>query len=201
MIPVAALYVDPRGVYAGIPGVEPWGLPDRDAREYTGPHPVVVHPPCGPWGRYAKPHPASRARGPLLGDDGDCFAHALAAVRRFGGVLEHPRDTKAWARFGLTRPSPVGWLCLGFQRAAIGDTGTWVCEVDQGHYGHKARKATWLLFVGPRPPDLVWGPSSPPPIGSGARRGNLESLSKKQRAATPRPFADLLISLARPSLE
>lgn len=203
MITVAALYVDPRGVYAGIPGVEPWGLPDRDAREYPTEeraddpalaHPVVAHPPCASWGRYAKPHPASRARGPLLGDDGGCFASALASVKCFGGVLEHPRDSKAWARFGLLTPTPGGgWT----QRPGEG----WVCEVDQGHYGHAARKPTWLYYVGPRPPDLVWGPSSPLPIGSGARRGNLESLSKKQRAATPRPFADLLISLARLSLE
>lgn len=192
MITVAALFVDPRGVYSGIPGVEPWGLPDRDARGYAGPHPVVAHPPCASWGRYAKPTPESTARGPLLGDDGGCFASALRLVRLYGGVLEHPRDSKAWARFGLLKPTPgAGWA------RSPDDPWVWTCEVDQGHYGHAARKPTWLYYLGPRPPDLVWGPSDPPAIGSGARRGNLESLSKKQRAATPRPFADLLVSLAR----
>jgi hypothetical protein len=194
VLTVAALYVDPCGVYSRIPGVDPWGLPDRDARGYEGPHPVVAHPPCASWGRYAKPHPGSKARGPLLGDDGDCFINALVAVRCFGGVLEHPKDSKAWARFGLATPTPGG----GWSGSELDG---WVCEIDQGHYGHAARKPTWLYFIGPTPPDLVWGPSSPPAIGSGARRGNLESLSKKQRAATPRPFADLLVSLARRSQE
>lgn len=191
---VAALYVQPHGVYSALPGVTPYALPDRDARDYAGPHPVVAHPPCASWGRYAKPTPESKARGPLLGDDGGCFGHALTAVMCFGGVLEHPRDSKAWARFGLLTPTPGGgWT----QRPGEG----WVCEVDQGHYGHAARKPTWLYYVGPTPPALTWGASSPPAIGTGARRGNLESLSKLKRAATPRPFADLLVSLARLSLE
>ena len=43
---VAALYVQTRGVYYGVDGVDAWGLPDRDAREYAGPWPVVAHPPC-----------------------------------------------------------------------------------------------------------------------------------------------------------
>ncbi len=41
---VAALYVDPKGVYANLPGVEVWDE-EPDARLYDGPHPVVVHPP------------------------------------------------------------------------------------------------------------------------------------------------------------
>ena len=45
---VAALYVQPGGVYYGLPDVEPWGLPERDAREYAGPWPVVA--PCPPGG-------------------------------------------------------------------------------------------------------------------------------------------------------
>lgn len=193
---VAALYVDPRGVYSDIPGVEPWGLPDRDARLYSGPHPVVAHPPCAAWGRYAKPTPESTARGPLLGGDGGCFGLALSDLWTWGGVLEHPRDSKAWARFRLPVPEAGGWT------PDPRWPGRWSCLVEQGHYGHAARKPTWLYYVGFRkPPPLVWGPSDPPAIGSGARRGNLESLSKKQRAATPRPFADLLVSLARYSRE
>lgn len=192
---VAALYVDPRGVYSDIPGVEPWGLPDRDARLYSGPHPVVAHPPCAAWGRYAKPTPESAARGPILGDDGRCFWKGLVSLWSWGGVLEHPRDSKAWSRFLLPVPEAVGWTPDPRR------PGCWSCLVEQGHYGHAARKPTWLYYVGepngPTPPPLVWGPSDPPAIGSGARRGNLESLSKKQRAATPRPFADLLVSLAR----
>ena len=48
---VAALYVEPQGVYVGVPGVDPWDE-KRDARKYAGPHPVVAHPPCQRWGRF-----------------------------------------------------------------------------------------------------------------------------------------------------
>lgn len=46
---IAALYVQTDGVYADIPDVELWDEA-RDARLYTGPHPVVAHPPCQRWG-------------------------------------------------------------------------------------------------------------------------------------------------------
>lgn len=188
---IAALYVQPRGVYSRLP-CDLW--PEaRDARLYAGPLPVVAHPPCGPWGRYSKPTPESTARGPLRGDDGGCFAAALASVRAWGGVLEHPQGSGAWPHFKLPPPSPEGWTRTLLRPRE------WVCMVDQGHYGHVARKPTWLLYVGDaEPPALTWGPSNPAPIGSGARRGNLESLSKNQRAATPEPFARLLMGLAHP---
>jgi hypothetical protein len=41
---VAALFVDPKGCYAGLEGVDPWGE-ERDARLYDGPHPIVGHAP------------------------------------------------------------------------------------------------------------------------------------------------------------
>lgn len=90
---IAALYVETGGCYFGLPGVDPWDV-TRDARNYAGQHPVVAHPPCQRWGRFwhgstRKPHQFK------LGDDGGCFAAALAAVRKFGGVLEHPADSHA----------------------------------------------------------------------------------------------------------
>lgn len=187
--------MQPKGIYSQLEGVDPWPE-SRDARAYPGPLPVVAHPPCAAWGRYSKPTPESRARGPLRGDDGGCFAAALASIRRWGGVLEHPQGSAAWPAFRLPPPPPDGgwWRSIACARE-------WSCLVDQGHYGHPARKPTWLLYVGSMPPpDLLWGPSDPVAIGSGARRGNLESLSKIQRAATPEPFARLLVSIAAAAL-
>ena len=116
---IAALYIEPDGVYAKQPGIDAW-CEMRDARCYAGPYPVVAHPPCQRWGRFwhgstRKPHQYK------LGDDKGCFAAALAAVRKWGGVLEHPADSHAWRHFELTPPKRhagwqpagdgIGWTC------------------------------------------------------------------------------------------
>ena len=185
---VAALYVQSGGVYDGLDGVDPWTV-DRDARTYAGPWPVVAHPPCERWGRYWSGGPSSPVR-KTLGDDGGCFAAALAAVRRFGGVLEHPEASHAWRAFGLPRPHRAGGWTLP------DDAGGSACCVEQGHYGHRARKATWLYAVGVDLPSLTWGPA-PIPSTDRTRTGWCQRASKRQRAATPSAFRDVLLSMAR----
>ena len=190
---VTALYVDPQGCYAGLPGVELWGLPDRDARAYGGPHPVVAHPPCARWCQLAG---LVEARwGHRRGDDGGTFAAALAAVRRWGGVLEHPAYSAAWAVHGLLAPRAAGWWPAG--------DGGWTCHVEQVHYGHPARKATWLYAFGaPSLPSLCWGRSGGTAlvswcgnhVATGERRARL---SPREAAATPPAFRDILIDIAR----
>lgn len=205
MILVSALFVHPTGPYPGIPGVDPWGLgcvPSRDARTYTGPHPVVAHPPCAAWGRYARPTPESTARGPLVGDDGGCFASAFRHVNRYGGVIEHPADTKAFAAHRIRAPLPLPtWSPAG---VLLPHRRTWVTWVDQGRYGHEARKPTWLyvvLPVGVEPPMLDWNVANPHPRGgTSPRRGIIERMSHRQRAVTPHTFAMLLVSIAMMSV-
>lgn len=181
---VAALFVDPDGIYSTLPGVDCWGLPWRDARLYVEGSPVVAHPPCGKWGSYARSFFRDR-----LGRDGGCFASALASVLRCGGVLEHPAASSAWPVFGLAPPPPFGWAPAGVTPSRDG-TGAWVAQVDQGHYGHRAPKRTWLLAVtSTRPAPLVWGVSS--------ASGRVEVMGKRERAATPRAFAEVLVTIAR----
>ena len=144
---IAALYVQKGGAYYGLPDVDPWDE-SRDARLYDGPHPVVAHPPCARWCRLAGLVEARWGR--RKGEDGGCFAAALAAVRKFGGVLEHPAYSDAWAVFELPRPCRYG----GWQR---GICGGWACHIEQGRYGHPAKKATWLYAYGLRPPSMWWG--------------------------------------------
>lgn len=196
---VAALYVQTGGAYFGLPDVDPWDEP-RDARRYAGPWPVVAHPPCQRWGRYWSGGP-SHAGTRLLGDDDGCFDRALWAVRQFGGVLEHPEASHAWGYYDLAKPPRAG----GWVEADA--YGGWTCCVEQGHYGHRARKATWLYACAPVLPDLVWGPSAAsvrldPEYHStaerrAASRAAFGRLSKTERAATPTAFRDVLLELAR----
>jgi hypothetical protein len=140
--------------------------------------------------------PVNEARyGHPVGEDGGCFAAALAAVRRWGGVLEHPALSLAWPAFGLPRPPARGW-----QRTFCGG---WVCEVEQRHYGHRARKATWLYAVGCDVPSLKWGAGPAPEAWISADRpraelaaAGIDQLSKAEAKATPEPFRDLLLSIA-----
>lgn len=185
---IAALYVIEGGPYCGIDGVDPWPE-SRDARLYAGPHPVVAHPPCARWCQLAS---VNQARyGQKIGYDGGCFEAALAAVRRWGGVLEHPAYSLAWPAFGLARPVRGAWSRDLF--------GGWTTEVSQSAYGHKARKRTWLYYVGTEPPSLDW--RDPPgeawvSWGDHDRYPDVKRLSKKEAKATPAPFRNLLLSLA-----
>lgn len=177
---VAALYVDPKGVYANLPDVDVWDEA-RDARLYDGPWPVVAHPPCTRWSILGA------CRGYRDGEDGGCFAAALDAVRRFGGVLEHPAHTLAWTMFGLPAPARYGWATTLF------DPG-YATMVDQSAYGHEARKPTWLYCVGLSPPALDWSGWKRRAVtvsdGGGGSNPN-------RRSATPPEFRDVLLALAR----
>lgn len=149
---VAALYVAKGGPYEGLRGVDPWTV-ERDARNYCGQYPAVAHPPCERWGRYWPGGPNPRAERRHLGDDGGCFAHALWVVRTFGGVIEHPAHSAAWPWFGLPDPGLLGW-------GGVDRFGGRSCLVYQGHYGHRAAKATFLYAVSHSFPELKWGPIS-----------------------------------------
>lgn len=191
---IAALFVETGGCYYNLPGVDPWDI-TRDARQYRGPHRVIAHPPCERWGRYAKGSPRNQIHIP--GDDGGCFASALHSVRLWGGVLEHPAHSKAWEFFNIPTPPRQGWRQVNERE--------FVCSVEQGQYGHPARKPTWLIFCGEQPPELRWGPCAQRlpakrlaerGYESARRCGIVANMSTKQRQRTPPAFRDMLLELA-----
>lgn len=197
---IAALFVVKDGPYFGLPGVDPWDI-SRDARKYAGPYPVVAHPPCERWGRYWSGGPSAKVRREL-GDDDGCFAAALQAVRKWGGVLEHPEASHAFKKFGLPIPKFLGgWTAKDAWGGAS-------CCVAQGHYGHRAQKMTWLYAVNTPLPELTWGRKpggvrldlgfhSAEERRRATRTGVCQRLSKRQRTLTPELFRNLLISIAR----
>lgn len=189
---VVALFVDPRGVYPGL--VEQWFDEERDARTYSGPLPVVAHPPCGPW---------SKLRHLYRGNEHDCAPIAVEQVQAFGGVLEHPAGSQLWKHCNLPKPGE----CQDF-------FGGRTIEVDQCDFGHVARKKTWLYVVDCDLEHLAFPPSGTPTHWcSGFRtsthavpkhyknRGcavppGIKVCSKTQRSRTPVAFAEWLLALA-----
>jgi len=201
---IAALYVQTGGVYYGLDDVDPWDE-QRDARLYDGPWPVVAHPPCQRWCRFAKG--IEKVHGYRVGDDDGCFGAALDAVRRFGGVIEHPAHSLAWDAFGLPKPFTVG----GWTRALWDDGyGGSTCYVEQGRYGHPMRKATWLYAVGVELPELRWGRTNDNAmLGAykwGSRLYKPEHDRERPRVArlhsvSPPAFRDVLLDMARSALD
>lgn len=164
---VAALFVRASSPYKSLPGVVCYDE-QRDARTYRGPWPVVAHPPCRAWGRLrhmAKPRP----------DERDLALFALDAVRRFGGVLEHPQASLLWPVAGLLAPGHYDHY------------GGFTLVVDQSAFGHRARKRSLLYFVGCEPPAL-------PPARPAST--TVERMCRAERERTPPELATWLVQVA-----
>ena len=192
MRPVAALFVRADSIYKTLPGVDCWDI-ERDARTWPGGMPVVAHPPCRAWGRlraFAKPR----------ADEMDLARWAVAQVRQWGGVLEHPECSTLWPDQGLPEPE---------QRDALGG---WTLPIHQWWFGHRAQKRTLLYIVG-------CGPNNAPrlplrigisdcrirldkrrPDGTHIRKGDADYrpiLGNAEREHTPPLLAEWLVELAR----
>ena len=177
---VAALYVDRLGPYPKIECVA-WYDEERDARTYEGPHPVVAHPPCGPWGRLFRfCTKQDKSLAPL----------AVEQVRAYGGVLEHPAGSLLWKHMNLPRPGEYA------------RNGLWTLDVDQCRWGHRARKSTWLLMSGIEPSYVGALPPWQEPtatVDTRKRTNRLLKMSKQERRRTPIAFAMFVLRLARMS--
>lgn len=192
---IAALYIDPRGPYPKMPGVDCWDEA-RDATRYQGPAPIVAHPPCGAYGSLRHLRVPRRDRR----DDSACGPRAAEQVRAFGGVLEQPAGSLLWRLCGIPTPG-----------SGDDEHGGFSIEVEQVEWGHPARKRTWLYLVRvPRallmPPP--WPRRQPTHWVSGGRdrdrKGSggvvppgIKVCSAQQRRRTPPAFAAWLVELAR----
>ena len=119
---------------------------------------AIYHPPCRAWGNYAhlaKPRPGEK----------DLALWAMDRVRRFGGILEHPKTSRLWQ-----------YLMPGDNTVAI----------NQCDFGHGALKPTLLFYnrLGAMPPL----PSPRPPTNT------VENMNVKEREETPVDLAEWLVS-------
>lgn len=167
---VAALYVDRHGPYPRLIGPGMCWPVERDAMAYSGPWPVVAHPPCAPW---------SVARALSSGRDREQGLRAVEQVRQLGGVLEHPAGSSLWAAAQMPRPghAPDRW-------------GGYTLRVDQGAWGHGARKPTWVYVC------RAWAPPVPEHVDEGGERPGVFDLPATTRRRTPDDFALWLLAAA-----
>jgi len=187
---VVVLFVRADSIYKTLPGVECYDEA-RDARTWPGGCPVVAHPPCRTWGSLKHFATAAPAHEHALGP------WAIDQVRRCGGVLEHPKGSTLFRECGCALPGglPDEW-------------GGMTLEVDQFHWGHKARKRTLLYVVGTRdiptmprragkPTHVVDRPGRARKAERPNSAGLLPWVSHKECEATPPAFAEWLVELAR----
>jgi hypothetical protein len=181
---IPVLFVRPDSIYFDLPAADPYDAA-RNALAWSGGSPVVAHPPCRLWGRL---------RHFSTAPDFERFMAiwAVAQVRRWGGVLEHPAASSLWPRCALPRPG-----------AGRDECGGWTLPVDQIWWGHRARKPTWLYICGIAPRDIPAMPYSmaePRAVIARDRRGgrniDLPHVSHREREATPPDFASWLVDLA-----
>ena len=189
---VAVLFARSDSIYKALPGCDVYDM-ERDARRWPGGAPVVAHPPCRAWGRlraFAKPRH----------DEKDLARWAVAQVRKWGGVLEHPESSTLWTDQSLPRGQ------------GRDEYGGWTMPIHQWWFGHRAQKRTWLYIVGIEP----WEAPNFPlrlgqsdcrirldkrrPDGTHIRKGDADYqpiLGDAEREHTPEALAIWLCELAR----
>jgi hypothetical protein len=189
---VSVLFARSDSNYKVMPGTDVWDA-KRDALTWPGGTPVIAHPPCRTWGTLSHlfEHPPGER---------DLAPWAVAQVRRFGGVLEHPSKSRLWPELGLPKPG---------ERDAFGG---WTLAIYQSDFGHRAQKKTHLYIVGCAPSDV---PPIPIVLGKtthvisqnrtlpGGRRlrkgmpGWRPDCSEAEQEHTPPELAAWLLELAR----
>lgn len=142
---------------------------ERNALTWQGGAPAVFHPPCRSWGQLAhmaKPRPGER----------ELALWAMQKVRQFGGVLEHPINSRLWSVSG----------CLGW--GVRDEFGGVLVPLYQSSFGHRAPKATCLYMVGIQVPEIP----QPRPTET-----TVERMCRAEREATPFELAQWLVDLAK----
>lgn len=179
---ISVLFARQDSIYKTL-GLDVWDI-DRDARNWPGGNSVIAHPPCRAWGQLshmAKPRP----------DEKELAVWSINQIRKFGGVLEHPRASKLWPHMEL----PTG-----------NDTDRWggytLC-INQSWWGHRAEKKTLLYICGcPRkelPEMSIKFDVITHVITNSARKGQpgyKPRVTQYEREATPIELAKWLIEVA-----
>lgn len=151
----------------------------NDYTNFPGQTSIIAHPPCQQWSRmrsFSKPCIKDKILAPI----------ALAFVRKYGGVLEHPNGSLLWKIMNINRSSKVDKY------------GGYTISVDQKWWGHPCKKSTLLYIVGCPIKDLPIMPISfdATEYSIGNSNKSIKEIPKAKRSNTPVRFARWLIQVA-----
>ena len=151
----------------------------RNAFTYTDRVPLIAHPPCRLFSRLRKLSSAD----PI---EKKCAYFALARIRQFGGILEHPRSSTLWLNGNFKLDGSVD------------DYGGFLRSVNLSWFGFPAQKKTMLYFVGIRPGSLPSFPMSLNAIThviSSSSNTAKKELSALYRSQTPQLMIDYFLEV------
>ncbi len=178
---VAILFARTDSNYKQLPNVDVWDEL-RDARNWQGGCQVIAHPPCRAWGvlkHMAKPKPHEK----------DLARFAIAMVRKWGGVLEHPSGSELWKEMRIAELDLFG-----------DEYGGYTVEIDQYDFGHVAHKPTRLYVCGCDAKDLPPMPPKKPGRAAKSMTGQVPGTARctqREREYTPLELANWLVETAR----
>lgn len=109
----------------------------RNAYNYTGTAAGIYHPPCRGWGKL-------KALSKHTPEELQTAIWSVQQIRKFGGVLEHPRHSSLFKLLELEF-APFGQL---------DKFGGFLLNIDQKWFGHKAVKNTTLYIKGILPVEI-----------------------------------------------
>lgn len=154
---------------------------ERNALTWAGGNPIIAHPPCRSWGQlshFANPRPGEK----------ELAIYSINQIRKYGGVLEHPRASRLWKEMNL----PLG--------KQTDEYGGYTISINQSWFGHKAEKKTLLYICGVERNNL---PEIPLKfdlieyvVSSSRKKAGKKEISKADRERTPIDLAKWLIQVA-----
>lgn len=172
---VAALCVSGRSIYKFLPDVIPFDS-RTGARSFPGHMPVVAHPPCRHWSARVSHQASSEDKQTEMQLGVWCVEQVLT----WGGCLEQPARSRLFEACNLPLP--------GDSRDAF----LYTVELEQGAFGFRTRKPTWVLIAGvPR--------SRLPGVPRRRSDGQWQAMGTVERSRTMASFAGWLLRIARES--
>lgn len=125
---VPVLFVHSKSNYKKIAGFDCYDE-NRNALNYKDSLPVIAHPPCRLWSKLRKFSNAP-------GSEKSLAIWSINLVRKVGGIVEHPYDSKLWSEIncpGIGEFDKFGGTSFVF---------------DQFDFGYYTRKRTRIYIVG-----------------------------------------------------